>query len=286
MLRALRLRRGLRQVDIARGAGCAHATVSRIERGHLEELTVARLRHVAGALNARVVIDVRWRGAEAARLLDERHAALQQELALRFARLPGWEFAPEVSFSIYGERGSIDVLARHRASGAVLVVELKSELVNLQDLLATVDRKRRLAPAIARERGWACNVVGTWVLLEEGRENRRRVAAHRHVLIGAFPSRGREIRAWLAGPGGTIAALSILTIARAGNGRRSIGPRSRVSRRPTLPNERARCVPVRPLLRLRDESAPSRLIGPASALGASNEQGAHRRKEPAILGHR
>ncbi len=61
---------------------------------------------------------------------------------------------PEVSFAVYGERGVIDILAWHPGERALLVIELKTEIVDIQDLIGTVDRKRRLARVVARDRGW------------------------------------------------------------------------------------------------------------------------------------
>ena len=54
-------------------------------------------------------IALRWHGEELDRLLDEAHARLVDEVVRRSTVL-GWVVAVEVSFSRYGERGSIDVL--------------------------------------------------------------------------------------------------------------------------------------------------------------------------------
>jgi hypothetical protein len=70
------------------------------------------------------------------------------------SRGPGWSIAPEVSFSIWGERGLIDILAWHAPTRSLLVIELKTAIVDVSGLVGTVDRKRRLAPEIARSRGW------------------------------------------------------------------------------------------------------------------------------------
>ena len=62
---------------------------------------------------------------------------------------------PEVSCSIWGERGSIDLLAWQPRRRALLVIEVKTEITDVGATLATLDRKRRLAPAIVRElEGW------------------------------------------------------------------------------------------------------------------------------------
>ena len=83
----------------------------------------------------RVELVARWRGGDLDRMVNARHAALHEAVALLFARHSGWTTAPEVSFSIYGERGAIDVLAWHAARRALLVVELKSEIVDVQGML-------------------------------------------------------------------------------------------------------------------------------------------------------
>jgi hypothetical protein len=59
-----------------------------------------------------------------------------------------------VSFSRYGERGSIDVLAWHPRRRALAVFEVKSVTPDMQAMFVGLDRKGRLAPGIARERGW------------------------------------------------------------------------------------------------------------------------------------
>ena len=61
---------------------------------------------------------------------------------------------PEVSFSVGGERGSVDVLAWHPGAGIALVVEVKSVVPDLQATLHGLDRKARIGPTLARDRGW------------------------------------------------------------------------------------------------------------------------------------
>ena len=85
--------------------------------------------------------------------------------------------APEVSFSIYGERGVIDILAWHPGRRALLIIELKTDIVDVNDLAGSADRRRRLAPKIVAERGWDPVTVSVWVIVAPGRTNRRRVAA-------------------------------------------------------------------------------------------------------------
>jgi transcriptional regulator with XRE-family HTH domain len=228
-LRAVRIRRGLTQSAVARAAGRSQATISRAERGHLSDLSVATLRQIAAGLDIRVDLVPRWRAGELDRLLGARHSAMHERLARLFGELPDWEHAAEVSFSIYGERGAIDILAWQPARRALLVVELKTEIIDVQGLLAQVDRYRRLAPSIARARGWDASTVSCWVVVADSRTNRRRLAEHALVLRGAFPVDGRSIRRWLRDPRGLIEAMSFVTYNDPRNARRDIAARQRVS---------------------------------------------------------
>ena len=77
---------------------------------------------------------------------------MHERVAAVFATLPSWTAVPEVSFSVFGERGVIDWLAWHEPTGSLLVIELKTAVVDVQALLGTLDRYERLAPGVARER--------------------------------------------------------------------------------------------------------------------------------------
>ncbi len=98
--------------------------VSRLERGRIAAMAVGSVREIAQALDAEVLLVVRWRGGELDRLLDEGHATLVGR-AVEILQSLGWETRSEVSYSVYGERGSIDVLAWHAPTRTLLVVEVK-----------------------------------------------------------------------------------------------------------------------------------------------------------------
>jgi transcriptional regulator with XRE-family HTH domain len=229
--RAVRTHKGWRQQDLAEIAGVSRTVISRIEHGRFEEMTLGSCRRVARALDMRIDLVVRWRGGDLDRMVNARHAALHESAALTLANLDGWTAAPEVSFNVYGERGAIDILAWHAGRQALLVVELKSEIVDVQGLLGAVDRYRRLAPRIARERGWAPATVSTWVAVAAGRANARSVAAHRTVLKNAFPTDGRRLAAWLRDPIGRLDALTFMPYARRVSAGRDLATPRRVRRR-------------------------------------------------------
>jgi transcriptional regulator with XRE-family HTH domain len=209
-IRLIRQRRGLTQEALGYKAGLSKSTVSRIERGHLDALGLRAVRAIAGELDIRVDLVPRWRSGDLDRLLNRRHSTLHELVARWFAdELPAWVLAPEVSFSIYGERGVIDILAWHPGRRALLIIELKTDIVDVNDLVGAAERRRRLARTIAADRGWDPATVSVWVVVAASRTNRRRLAAHRAMLRAAFPADGRRIQSWLRDPGRAVAALSM-----------------------------------------------------------------------------
>jgi transcriptional regulator with XRE-family HTH domain len=207
-IRLVRMRRRWRQSDVAAASGVSSSTVSRIERGHVGSLSIDTVAAVAASLDIRLDLLPRWRSGDLDRLLNARHAALHESVARSFRELREWVVRPEVSFAVYGERGVIDLLAWHSTRRALLVIELKTDIVDVNDLLGTVDRKRRLARKVAAELGWQAGSVSAWVIVASGRTNRRRIAAHGAVLRNAFPMDGRGIGGWIREPEGAVAALS------------------------------------------------------------------------------
>src|SRR5262245_32388270 len=207
-LRAVRVRRAWRQSDVAAHAAVSVTAVSRAERGQLDRMSLATLRRIAAALDIRVDLVPRWRGADLDRLLNAGHAEMHEWLAQYFDRLPAWVRAPEVSFSVFGERGVINILAWHPGRRALIVLELKTELAGVNELVGVMDGRRRLAARIGRERGWDPVTVSAWVIVADTPTNRRRHARSRGLLRSAFPIDGHAMRAWMHDPDGPVAALS------------------------------------------------------------------------------
>jgi len=205
-VRALRRRRGWRQEDLAATSGVSRATVARVELGGAGRQQVQTLERIAVALSARLEARLLWNGEAIDRLLDEAHATIANDFSGRLVA-GNWIVAPEVSFSVFGERGSIDLLAFHPTSALLLVVEVKSVLADLQAMLVTLDRKTRLGPRVARERGWEPAGVARVLVLANDRTTRRRVDAHDAVLRAAFPARGVAVKRWLRRPDGPISGL-------------------------------------------------------------------------------
>ena len=207
-VRSLRHARGWRQFDLARRARVSRSTVQLVESGHAERVTIRTVRRVASAVG----LDLGWDPGPApqlARARDADHAAVAEATARRLGE-SGWEVRPEVSFSRYGERGRVDLLAFHRASGVLLVVEIKTIVVDVQALLGGLDVKTRLAPSMVRDWHWIPQTVVPVLVVAEGTTNRRRLAEHR-MLFARLSTRGLAALAWLRSPSPGASGLLILT---------------------------------------------------------------------------
>jgi len=224
--RLLRVRQRMTQAALAARAGVTRATVSLVERGHGNAVRLGVVEAILSALGARVDLRVMWNGPELDRLLDAGHAALAGTVKRRLERW-GWIVRVEVSYSRYGERGRIDLLAFHPV-GILLVIEIKTDLVDVQALLGSLDVKARLARHVAEQFGWEVRHVPAIVFAED-----RTVRDRLHsveTLFDRFSFRGRAAAAWLRRPVGIPSGL--LWFATPGSARnRSSGSRRVYQRR-------------------------------------------------------
>lgn len=244
LLRAARLRLDWRQEDVAQKAGLSHQTVSRFECGQLGRTNLNTLRKVATVVQVQLDVIGRWRGGEGVRLLSSRHSALAESVARDFLAA-GWEIRPEVSFAFYAERGVIDLLAWHPGRRILLVIELKTELVDIGEMLGTLDRKRRLAPQVAKGLGWEPAAIGIALIVAERAMNRRRLALHARTIRAALPGRGHRFRAWLQDPTGPIAAAVLWANSNEVGTIRDWAPTRRVRRRKSPGQGQRKATPER-----------------------------------------
>jgi transcriptional regulator with XRE-family HTH domain len=239
LFRAVRRRLRWRQVDVALRARVSQQLVALIEAGRLESVTVRSLRAVAATLEIRLPFVPQWRGGTGDALLDARHAAIVNAVVAILRRL-GWTCVLEYTFSHYGERGSVDILAWHPRFHALLIIEVKSRVLDTQALFLGLDRKARLVPGlVAGERGWTPLVVGRVVVLDESHANRTAVRRHADAFSVALPAGGRDVRKWLREPSTALAGLWFLTLTNPIGGKRKMGGAERVrSPRPLSPRPR------------------------------------------------
>lgn len=68
--------------------------------------------------------------AEVTKLLDAGHARLADRV-VGLLRAAGWAVIVEYTFSHYGERGSVDIVAWHAAARTLFIVEIKTILLDV-----------------------------------------------------------------------------------------------------------------------------------------------------------
>ena len=200
LVRAVRIRKGLRQLDVAGSAGVSRATVSRLENGNVGRLSLDTVERIASVVEVRTELFGRWRGGDGDRLLNWRHSLLAESFSAAVRGHGGWSFEPEVTFSIYGERGVIDQMGWNELYSHLLVVEIKTEFVDINEMLGTLNRKLRLAPKVAAEKGWRPKTVSGWLIVSDTRTNRRHAASHSSLLRSRFSLDGRSLSAFLDNP--------------------------------------------------------------------------------------
>jgi transcriptional regulator with XRE-family HTH domain len=208
-MRALRHRRRWTQQRLADAIGVSRQVIGRIEGGQADRVAVHTLIRTASALGATLSVKLLWHGEGLDRLLDAAHADMTERV-LRLIQDLGWVASTEVSFNIRGDRGTIDLLAFHASTGSLLVIEIKSVVPDLQTMLGTLDRKVRIAPDVARERGWQVRSVSRLLVLPDDRTSRRRVERHSGTFDTTFPARTADVRRWLRDPDGRLAGILFL----------------------------------------------------------------------------
>jgi hypothetical protein len=150
----------------------------------------------------------------------------------------GWEVMQEVTYAIYRERGSIDLLGLRADIATAAIMEIKSEITSWEETQRRFDEKVRLLSKIVYERvGWRPRIVGKLLVIDDSMTNRRRIDRFGAVIHQSYPARTREVRRWIELPDRPVSGIWFLSPSHArgisdGKG----GPR-RVRRRisPELP---------------------------------------------------
>lgn len=200
-MRSVRLHLGLRQRDVADRAGVSQRWVSEIELGRVERVAVTTLERVCAVLDIAVRFDLWWRSGNVDRLLDRDHASIVEYVVGRLTAL-GWEIRLEHGFNSYGDRGSVDILAWHEPTRTLLVIEVKSRLIDLQDLLSALAKKVRVVAATLpdADAAWEPRRTAYLLVALATSANRAVVARHRHIFETTFPQRAADVVAWLRRP--------------------------------------------------------------------------------------
>lgn len=230
LLRMGRVRLDLRQSDVSDRSGLSRASIASHELGTIEGATVRALRQHAEAVG--LTLEITLRGQTGEIVKDEEHAMLTQWVKRQLDPM-GWTTDAEASYSVYGERGRIDLLGWHADRRIVLIDEQKTDLPDVQDVLGSLDVKERLARRIAAERGWHADSVAVLLVVTRTSRNLRTVRRF-EALFSRYNLRGAEAARWLRDPHGPARLLLFVPPSAVGratwrNGRQRVRrpPRSR-----------------------------------------------------------
>ena len=120
---------------------------------------------------------------------------------LRLLRDCGWEVATEVSFNVRGERGTVDILAFHRANR--VTVRHRDQIGRARpsgDARARSTARSASPSGSPGIGGWRVDSVSRLLVFPDDRTARRRVDQHAATFEAVLPSRTAAVRRWLRSP--------------------------------------------------------------------------------------
>jgi hypothetical protein len=213
----------------------AASTVWRVEAGELPGVTVA----TAGRLLGELGILVEFRSPYVARSHLQRDAAHARCSAYVRRRLEasGWRVAHEVEVGSARSRGFIDILASHRDSGVAMVIEIKTELVDLGEVQRTLGWYERESWAETRRLGWKQRGVVGVVARLATEVNEGAIQENRVLLQQWCPTRARQLNEWMSRPLSPRPPRSLALIDPASRRRRWLMPARVDGRRSPAPYE-------------------------------------------------
>jgi len=207
-----RTRLGWTQRDLAQRATVSQASVWRLESGRGDELRLGVVVALVDALGGRFQPTLLPPALpEPRQSRDVVHARLVAYTARRLRR-EGWDVALEVELRTGRATGWIDVLAVRATDAACLVVEAKSELVDIGGALRQLGWYARDAWSAARARWWQPRTVTAALLLLDTQLNMAIVTAHAELMHGALPGRAPELLAWLRGTGPPVRGSALAMV--------------------------------------------------------------------------
>jgi transcriptional regulator with XRE-family HTH domain len=193
---------GWTQRELARRTGIPQTAISRFERGLPSGLDLGQIERLANALGgrARLMFEAPFL-ADRERQRERLHSRCQAAVA-SCLRSRGWITATEVEIDGSFGPGWIDVLAYHPAAGALLVIEIKTEIQDVGRIVRTLDWYERRAFTAARTRGWAVRATSSCLLVLSTEAVEVRLRENRAFIAEVFPSRARTLEQYVEDPVG------------------------------------------------------------------------------------
>lgn len=196
-----RRRSGWSERELARRLGTNQAAIQRLESADHPLMNVDLASRAIELLGIRMTIDANPLGlADRRDQRDAVHALCCGHVARRLRR-DGWDPRAEVEVGDGRSRGWIDVLAYRSADRALLVIEVKTAIVDLGRTLRTLGWYARSAREAAAQFGWRPRTVTPALLVLCTVESDARLAAQRELLRESLRGTAAALAEWSGAPG-------------------------------------------------------------------------------------
>jgi transcriptional regulator with XRE-family HTH domain len=203
-VRSARTRSGWSQRELARRLRVSHGAVQRLEGGTRNHLNLAVADAAVRLLGIRLTVDADLPGfPDRADQRDAVHAWCCDSVVRRL-RAHGWQVWTEVEVGRERYRGWIDVLAYRREDRALLVVEMKTVIVDLGRTIRSLSWYARSAGDAARRLGCAPRSVVPALFVLATVESDARLMVAPDLIRSALPGRAAGLTAWIEGSAGGL----------------------------------------------------------------------------------
>jgi hypothetical protein len=234
-IKATRCAIGWSERELAGRLGTNQAAVQRLEAGRQVHVDVRLATAALDALGIRLTIDANPIGLAGRReQRDLVHARCCGYVARELTRR-GWQVRTEVEIGEGRFRGWIDVLAYRASDGALLVIEIKTEVDDFGRILRSLGWYVRSSREAARTIGWRPRIVVPALVALATVETDARLAGNIDLIRNDLPGGADALAAWIDDPSAsppqpTVALIDPISRRRAWlwrtrtQGRRSASP--------------------------------------------------------------
>lgn len=185
------------QRELASHVGLSQSVISDIEAGRQPGVSIRRLERLLDAMGARLLVTVDPPRVASARVHDPVHARCSEHVVRRLRR-SGWEARTEAEVGGNRSRGWIDVLAFRRDSRCLLMLEIKTELLDIGQIERTMSWYEREAWTAAQRQGWRPASVTSVLLVLATEDAERVVRDFRVTFDDRFPGRANRLAVGIA----------------------------------------------------------------------------------------
>lgn len=193
LVRSTRTGVRMTQRTLSRRSGVSQSRISRLENLVIDDVSLGEVDALMTALNIRY-----WLGTDVPRVTKSSRDLIHGWCTAYVARrllAHGWHVQREVEIGGDRWKGWIDVLAFDSESGVLVVIEVKTEVVDIGAIERSLNWYQREAPRAAQAFQWPVGSVASALLVLHTAVNERVLIASRQHLSLGFPGRASDLHA-------------------------------------------------------------------------------------------